>query len=294
MAAPGRKDGFRKEWFKTMEQHLIVDSCCELTDELQHLPYLSAVPLTIAVESQQFVDDETLKIPELLTAMKHSRQCPKSACPAPEQYAERMRGAVWSFVVTLSSKLSGSYNSAINARDTLREENPEKRVHVFDSCSASAGELAIALKLRECIEEKLDFDSTVERVEQFIREMKTFFILENLDTLIKAGRMSRITGYVASTMSLRPIMTADHGEIKLFEKARGSVRAFTRLVDIIGEKCTSFADRTLVITHCNNEHQARFIKAEAQKRYDFQSIVVAPTRGISTMYANEGGVVIAF
>ena len=127
---------------------------------------------------------------------------------------------------------------------------------------ASAGELAVSLRIAEYVQAGLGFDEIVSKTEAFIRGMRTFFIAESLDTLIKSGRMGRITGYVASAMSLRPIMTADHGEIKLYEKARGSVRAFTRLVDIIGECSADLSKRTLVVSHCHNERQAAFVAAE--------------------------------
>lgn len=279
------------------EYKLIADSCCEFPDPLRESElHAETVPLSILLNEINHVDDHTLDIPAFIAQMRQSKKAPVSSCPPPDLYLEKMREAAHSFVVTISSKLSGSYNSALNAAAMLREEDPARqhKVHVFDSLSASAGEIAISLKIQELVSQRLDFETIVERTSSFIKEMKTFFILENLDTLIKAGRMSRITGYVATTMSLRPIMTAEHGEIKLFEKARGSVRAFTRLVEIIGEKRTNFSDHTLVITHCNNERQAKFIKAEAQKLYSFKDIVVQPTRGIATMYANEGGVIIAF
>lgn len=277
-----------------MEYRLVADSCCELTEGLKRDTDVRSVPLSILIDDKNYIDDETLDMDGFMLAMKGSRHAAKSACPSPEQYAQAMRGAQGVFAVTISAKLSGSYSSAVAACRVLTEEGEPPRMHVFDSRSASAGQIAVCLKIQECISNGLDFETIVETVEAYIRNMKTFFILENLDTLIKNGRMSRITGYVASAMSLRPIMTADMGEIKLFEKARGSVRAFTRLIDIIGEKGCDFARRTLVITHCNNEKQARFIRAEAEKRYGFKQIIVERTRGLSSMYANEGGVIIAF
>ncbi|MEM1484647.1 DegV family protein [Oscillospiraceae bacterium PP1C4] len=277
-----------------MDYKLVVDSCCELIPELKNSMQAESVPLSMLLEGVNYIDDDTLDVPQFIKAMKNSKHVAKSACPSPDAYAEKYRKAMEIFAITISSKLSGSHNSATVGKQIAEKENPLRRVHVFDSMSASAGEIAIGLKIKECVEANMDFDAIVAKVTSFTQEMKTFFILENLDTLIKAGRMGRIIGYVASAMSLRPIMTAEHGEIKLYEKARGSVRAFTRLVDIIGECCTNFADRTLVITHCNNERQANFIKAEAQRLYDFKAIKIAATRGLSSMYTNEGGVIIAF
>lgn len=276
-----------------MGYKLVVDSCCELIPEIRTMDTESA-PLFMLLDGVNYIDDESLDIRHFINAMRTSKNVPKSACPSPDVFAEKFRKCLNVFAITISSKLSGSYNSALVGAKLAQEDCPERKIHVFDSQSASAGEIAIALKIKECLEQKMDFDSIVKTVTEFIRDMKTFFILDNLDTLIKAGRMSRIAGYVASVMSLRPIMNTDHGVIKLYEKARGSVRAFTRLVDLIGESCTNFAERTLVITHCNNERQAHFIKAEALRRFHFKDVKIAATGGLSTMYANEGGVIIAF
>ena len=274
-----------------MEYRLVTDSCCELIPELREDLKAESVPMTLEIDGETFIDDESIDLPRFLAAIRASKNVAKSACPSPEMFAEKFRLSKECFGLTITSKLSGSYNSAQIASKLVINEDPTRRVHIFDSLSASAGEIAVGLKIRECVQAGLDFDGIVTKVSAFIQ---TFFILENLDTLIKSGRMSRIVGYVASAMSLRPIMTAEQGTIKLQEKARGSVRAFTRLVEIIGENCTDFAERTLVITHCNNERQANFLRAEAQKRYSFKAIHVVPTAGLSSMYANEGGVIIAF
>lgn len=272
----------------------VPDSCCDLPDELSRYFRAEMVPFSMLLENVNYIDDAALDMTKWLAAMAASRHTPKSACPSPEAFAEKFRKAMNVFSTTISSKLSGSYNSALLACNMVESEGTGRRAHVFDSKSASAGQIAVCIKIKECIEDNLDFDATVKKVSAFVEQMKTYFILENLDTLIKNGRMSRIVGYVASALSLRPIMCAIQGEILLCEKARGSVRAFTRLVDIIGECCTDFADRTLVITHCNNENQARFIQAEARKRYNFKDVLVARCGGLSGMYANDGGVIIAF
>lgn len=278
---------------RKMKNKLIVDSCCDLTDALKTAPDVERIPLSIVVDGASYIDDSSLNMALFMEALANSRTFPKSACPAPYLYAEAFQNAESAFVVTLSSKLSGSYESAMAALRLDQDAGDAHRVHVFDSRSAAAGELAVALKIRECAARDLPFSETVELVEEYIAGMHTFFVLENLDTLIKAGRMSRITGYVASAMSMRPIMTAENGEIRLYEKIRGSVRAFTRLVEVIGETCPHPEERTLAITHCGNEPRARFIATEA-RRMGFRDVVVAHTGGISSLYANAGGVVVAF
>ena len=224
---------------------LIADSCCDTgpqTDE--HLRNLSKAPLQVLVEDQAFVDDGDSRPEELIAAMKASRRAVRSACPGPEDFASRMRGADDCLVITLSSKLSGSYNAARNARDLVLEDEPGKRIHILDSASASAGETRLALFAQACLDAGNDFDTAVRRAESFAAGMRTLFVLEDLSALVKSGRLNKVSGIVASILSLCPVLGADgQGEIKMVAKARGMQNALRRLTEIIGQAAESLLPR---------------------------------------------------
>ncbi|MBC8536103.1 DegV family protein [Feifania hominis] len=278
-----------------MDYQIIGDSCCDLSEQMQQELGAQLVPLKITVEDRSFVDDENLNTRELIAAMKQSHRPARTSCPSPSDFLARFKKSSADFIVTLSSKLSGTYNSARNAVEMIRAEYPDKIAHVFDSKSACAGEVLVAMKLREYINQNFDPQKIIEKVEQFIDNMKTFFVLESLDNLVKNGRISKVTGTLASIMSLRPIMGADgHGEIALFERVRGTQKALSRLVDMIGEQCSNISERILVIAHCNNPARAQDFRRQVEAKYDFRQIQVVETRGLSTVYANDGGIVIAF
>ena len=120
--------------------NILVDSCCDLSPELLQKTGASVAPLTITVEGTHYVDDGTVDIPAYLKAMASSASPARSACPSPNLYAEDMRRCDGDcFVVTLSSKLSGSHNAASLGRELALEAEPGKKIHIFDSESASAG-----------------------------------------------------------------------------------------------------------------------------------------------------------
>ncbi len=168
--------------------------------------------------------------------MKASKQAAGSACPSVEEYAEQMRRCDACIVVTLSGKLSGSYNSARVARDMVLEESPGKQIHILDSESASAGELRLALYLKELIDAGEDFDTVVEKSTRFMESMRTLFVLEDLGNLVKNGRLNKVSGIVASVLSLCPIMSDDgHGEIRMAAKARGMKQALMKLTSLIAQ-----------------------------------------------------------
>jgi DegV family protein with EDD domain len=278
-----------------MKVKIIVDSCCDLAEKMKTDMNIEVAPLVLNLEDKSYIDDETLDIKQYIEDMARCSTAPKTACPSPEAYARSYKGPESTFVVTISSALSGSYNSAVLAKNIFLEEMGEKFIHVFDSLSASAGETIITMKIHEL--SKLNFTELeiVERVLKYIHEMKTFFILESLNHLVKAGRMNPIIAKIASVLSIKPIMGGDeNGMIKLVEKTRGYKNALKRLLEIIGEEGKDLEQKVLGIAHCNCLEKALELKKEVMKIYNFKDIVIVEMRGVSTTYADNGGIVIAF
>lgn len=276
---------------------IIADSCCDIKKVAGGTPVIS-VPLRITIDDKTYADDGTLNTIWLINAMRGSKTQPLTACPSPSEYAEVMSGEDDVFVVTLSSELSGSYQSAI-AGAGLKEGNG--RVHVFNSESASAGESRIVDEISSLISRGLSFDEIIRETELFIRDMKTFFVLQSLDNLIKAGRMSKLTGSIATFMQLRPIMSDDgHGNIMLHEKVRGTKNAIAKLAGILADEVKKKLGRgdplrPLAISHCNCPELALELKnLIMEKCPELEEISIAPTGGLSTFYAFDGGIVAAY
>lgn len=275
-----------------MDFRLVADSCCESVPALTEGTDFISVPLSMTVDGETWQDDGQLNITRFLRQMNASKSRVMSSCPPPQAYADAYRTEDEKpvFVVTLSSQLSGSYSSAITAIQLTEQEN----IHVIDSKSASAGEILLALKIREFAQEYSDPADVLWAAEAFRDKMQTLFVLENLENLQKSGRMSKIVAKLATVMQIRPILGSDgEGNIASFAKTRGTRAAVDRICEMIGERGGE-RKHTLVITHCNNEPEARRLAGMAQARYAFRQIVVARTGGLSSMYANQGGIIAAF
>lgn len=203
------------------------------------------------------------------------------------------------FVITLSGHLSGSNNSAVLAKRLFEEERAEKqitdnkRVEVIDSLSASAGELNIALYIQGLCEAGLEFDEVVKRALEFRDRMHTYFVLETLDTLRKNGRLSGLQAFFATALNIKPVMGADKGTIIKLDQARGINKGLQRMCDIAVQEAGDSADKVAVIAHCNNAQRADYVKAELAKRAKFKEIVITETAGVATVYAGDGGIVLA-
>lgn len=282
-----------------MSIHLILDSCCDLTPDLMERLQPSVAPLSVRLTNgKEYIDDGTVNVSAMLADMEATRQGGSSACPPPDSFAVPMREHEACFVVTLSSKLSGSYNAACMAADMVREEFPDKKIHVFDSESASAGEVQIALLLHEKIEEGLSFEEIIPLADALITEMRTLFVLEDLGNFIRNGRLNKVSGFIATALSLCPIMSDNgHGDIQLAAKVRGIQNSLRRLVDLVAEATEQAAGRSLrlVMGFCNCPERAAALKAALMERCSaLREVILVPTGALSSLYANNGGVVIAF
>lgn len=276
---------------------IVVDSCGELPEELKKDGRFVNVSLELEVDGYRIVDDESFDQLDFLRRVKESPTGPKSSCPSPEQYMRAYEGeAEHVYVVTLSAKLSGSYNSAVLGKSLYEEEHPDspKKIHVFNSRSASIGETLIAIKAQEYEEAGLSFEEVVEKTESYVDSMDTYFVLETLETLRKAGRLTNFKALIANTLNIKPVMGAtDEGTICQLDQARGMNKALEKMVNTMIARTKDCESKILAISHCNCPDRAIVVKEKIEKLANFKKIIIIDTAGISSMYANDGGVIMA-
>lgn len=277
-----------------MDYKIIVDSCGELTEEMKNSGVFESAALSIEVGGEHIVDDNTFDQSSFLMKVAAASTCPKSSCPSPEEYMKKYRcDADRIYVVTLSAELSGSYNSAELGKNLYLEEYGEKQIHVFNSRSASVGETLIALKVQQCEKAGMTFEEVVESVECYIEEQHTYFVLENLDTLRKNGRLTGIKSLVAGALNIKPIMgSTSQGTICQKEKARGMKKALVKMADCVAADVVNAGDKILAIAHCNCEERAKEVQRLLKERFAVKSSFIVDTSGISTVYANDGGIIV--
>lgn len=276
---------------------IIGDSSTEVNaDFLKKYP-VTIVPFKLNLEGVEYVDDENLVVDDFVNRMKASSTLPKSACPSPNDFLECFNCEEEEiYIVTISSKLSGTYNSAIMAKNLFESENPGKKcIHVVDSLGAAAGETLVAKEIHKCKQNDMSFEETVEHIERFTKELDVLFITESLDNLIKNGRISKWKGLLAMTLNIHPIMGSDgNGEIKLIEKVRNSNKAYLRLIEIMEDMIVKKGKKELVITHVGNETRADQIKKALESLPVLEGVEVLKCAGLSSLYADDKGIIVAF
>ncbi len=277
-----------------MSYKVIVDSCGELTEEMKANGNFETASLTMEVGGVRIIDDASFDQADFLRRVAECPESPKSSCPSPEDYMEKYRcEAERVYAVTLTAELSGSYNSAVLAKNLYIEEYGEKNIHIFNSRSASIGETLIAMKVQECEEAGMTFEQVVDTVERYIDAQHTYFVLENLDTLRKNGRLTGIKSLVAGALNIKPVMAATpEGTICQIGQARGIKKALSKMVDQIAGETQGAEEKILAISNCNCRERAQEVQRMLLSKMKVKASFIVDMAGISSMYGNDGGIIV--
>lgn len=275
---------------------IISDSSCDLTKEEINDLDVSYVPFKITIDGKEFIDDYDFNLNDFLTDMENTKNPITTSCPSPFDYMEEIEKNKDRdiYLVTISSKLSGSFNAAQVAAKVAKEKYPDINIGLIDSKSASAGQTRLVLKLLEYLKENNSFEETMDKITKYIDSQITMFVLESMQNLIKNGRIKKSAGLIANVLNIRPIMRSNDGEIELYEMNRGMKKSLDKLMIAIGKLNKNTENGVLSISHVNAKERAESFAQKAKELYNFKDIVVRQTNGLSAGYADVGGIVIAF
>lgn len=285
-----------------MGYQILVDSCGDLTEGMKRNRKIRRVPLHIRVGKREYVDDENLDCRELLEDIAHSGLMPASACPSPGEYADACdREADRIYIVTGSSALSGSYNSACLAQKLMQEERdvkgdgPGQEICVIDSRSASAGELLLVRQIIQHENRGVPMETIVSGIKNEIKNMRTRFVLEDLTILERSGRLTGLKARFADALHICPVLSStEEGTICQTGQARGIKRAVSVMLRRIGEDAKEKEIRRIAISHCMQEEMANDVRRKLKNRFPHASVALVETGGIPGMYAGKGGIIVAY
>ena len=248
------------------------------------------VPLTIRIGQEEFIDNDELDVNRMLDVLRLN-DGGQSSCPSPNDYLRELDEAEYSFIITITSKLSGSFNSACVARTMCK--NPE-HVFVIDSKGTAGSIVLIAEKLFELIKENKEFSVITNEITAFRNSVNLLFALDRFDNLVRNGRMSKLTAFIAEKIAIKPLCYADDGEIKIKEKIRTFRGVIKRMTHYIGKMCEDTTNKICIIAHTRNETAALELKKDIEENYHFKEVRVMENRGLCAFYALEGGLIVTF
>lgn len=275
---------------------IVSDSSCEIRELPAPAPgvQFALAPFKIRVGAREYVDLPTLNTRQMLQAMTDYNGASSTACPSPEEWAEHFLQADNVVALTISHNLSGSYNAAMSAREMVLEEHPEKNIFVLDTLSC-AGALAGAAELANRLAgQGADFETVCAELKAFNDAGHILFALASFDNLAKAGRVSRVVGFIAGRLNMRVLgrRTAD-GKIDFYFKTRGETRVLARILEQMDEDGFD-GSRPVLISQCNNENAAALLDHGIHAKWPFAQVQVVPCGGLCSFYAQDQGIIITY
>lgn len=278
-----------------MKWGIVTDSSCDLFSSVNEDDQisLSSVPFVINVGDHDFVDDESLDVPTMLDAMESTKEASRSACPSPNAWLEQFEQADNIIALTISSNLSGSYNSAQIAKDMALEKYPDKQIEVIDSLSTGPEMTLCVEEIMQQIKEGVKFKEIVSHAKDFLKRAQIAFALCSFDNLVKNGRIGRMSGFLAKHLHMWGIgIGSEEGTIDVIGKAHGPAKAIKKLLADMEER--GFGGGRASISHCQNQKQADTLKDRILKKWPTADISILPTRGLCSYYAERGGLIVSF
>jgi DegV family protein with EDD domain len=276
-----------------MNYEIIADSSCNLHSDYikdENIGFKIA-PLKITVQDKTFVDDDNIDVDEMLKEVNASKKAGRTSCPSPYDYAQYYDEADYVVVITISSKLSGSYNSALAAIESSKNKN----VIIIDSKAVAGTMVLLVDKVYALLkEDKLSFKELETTLNEYRDSINLYFVLDKFDNLVKNGRMNRIIALIAETLLVKPLCYAYDGQIKILEKVRTSKGAYKRLVGHIQKDISDASNRVCIITHVKAPDLAEEVRQMIVNNYNFKEVRIMEAKGLTSFYALEKGIMVSF
>lgn len=268
---------------------IIADSSCDITTNLNE--NFESIPLLIYTDKNQFLDDGSIDIKNMLDILEHHNGRSYTSCPGVDSWVKAFDNDDEIYIVTITSGLSGTYNSALNAKNMYLEDHPNAKVMVFDSLSTGP-EMRMAIdKIRELKNEGATFEEVCEKVSKYLDDVKLFFVLSSLHNLSQNGRVSKL---IASTIGVLGIsilgIASTEGTIKPISKARGDKRTVAALMTELNK--VGYKGGNIYICNVENEGLANLVKEAVLQKYPNASFKIYPAGGLCSYYAERKGIII--
>ena len=269
---------------------IVSDSSSDITD-ITDIDFAYASMKIITAE-KEFVDNTALDTQDMVSYLEHYKGRSQTSCPNARDWLSAFGDADDVICVTITSALSGSYNTACAAKQ-IYEENEGKRVFVLDSLSTGPEMVLILEKLKEYISDGLTFDDICEKIQAYTKKTGLLFILKSLKNLANNGRVSPALARILEMLNICIVGKAsDEGKLDTTHKCRGENRALETLIRDL--KNHGFSSGKISIAHCENEEGALKLQAMIKKEFSKAKSEIHRLRGLCSFYAEKGGILVGF
>lgn len=282
-----------------MRYKIIVDSCCDLTEDMKVWDNLQVVPLSLDIADYHILDDENFDQDDFISRIKANGGAGKSACPPPDAFKKAFEGDCDEvYVLTITDKLSGTYNSALQGKMLYEEEyNDDKKIYVFNSLATSGLETIIAQEIKKAADSGKNFDEVVAYIDDFIlNHTRLYFCLDSLDALKQNGRLFALAASLLEKIHLKLICKAKDGNISPVGKDMTINRAMVKMAKFIAEDVEGkdLSDKKLIVSHVCCQERAEFVANKICEKASFGQVEILKASGLNSLYASDGGIIVSY
>lgn len=276
---------------KTMTSFKIV---ADSSVDIKNFPGVDfeSVPLKIITAEREFCDDAKLDVSDMVGFLSTYKGRSSTSCPNPQDWISAFGDAENVFCITITSKLSGSYSSALVAKEIYEERHPGRRVFVFDSLSTGPEMKLIMENVRELYLGGAAFEEICSSAAEYSKKTGLFFLLRSMRNLANNGRVSQLVAKGAGLLGIRVLGKATDGVLDMLDKARGEEKALDTVIKRLSGE--DFSGRKIRIAHCNNERAAKALSEKVIEKYPCAEIEIYTLSGLCSFYAEDGGILVGF
>lgn len=276
----------------------MTDGGADIPERLQDVLNISVVPLYLHFDDEEFKTGETMDLQSYYKKIKETNQLPRSAAPSPHDFYnayKQIDPRTPILMLSISKEISSTYDNAIIGKNLLLEEEPNRRIEVINTKTASCGIGLLMHEVSKKINEDHPFEELVEHMQHRVEQTTTLFVLKTLENLILGGRLDKVKGTIAKTLNIKLLMRAsEEGMIEVTERVRGDKKSIRRFVQQIGEYTKNVEDKVITMTHCNAEDRAKSVLADISNNYSFKDKYLSETGPLISNYGGDGALVISF
>lgn len=270
---------------------LIIDSSSNMKSDPDH--NVEVVPLTISFGGKDYIDDQNLNIREFLNDMNQNQIAGKTTCPSIQAWLNALEGTEKAIIITMTSGMSGTFSSALQAKTMYEEKHPLSKIIVVDSRSAGPELTIVVHGIEQVLKGNMRFVDLEEAIADFRMHTHLLFVLQSLHNLSLNGRVAPAVAKIAGLLKINLIGTASkEGKLESLTKARGMKKALREVFKYMQED--NYHGGEVIIDHCENEKDATTLKEKILAEYPDAKVEIRPMRGLCSFYAEEGGLMIGF
>lgn len=270
---------------------IITDGSCDLSHEILNKFNINVVPLGVSFGEEHYTAGVDIDNKEFYAKMKESKELPKTFCPSPENFCKEYQCEEDKIIViALSSKLSGTYNSAVLARDLYLSEHKEKDIRVIDSMTGSIGAGLLLIRAAKMVSEGKDIDEIVESIENLKEKISFYGTLETLENAVKGGRINPLAGKIIGALNFKAIVQIKDGVVKPIDKARGESNSIKKVANYITSSIEDTKDKILCLMHANCPEKAHKLLSIIEKTHKFEEVYISEVGPVMGTYTSEGAV----